>query len=162
MFKYFVSFIILTVVVACSKDMPLNVFDNDDLSKIAYSPTAFNLKIPTNFPQMDIPANNPLTTEGVELGRRLFYDPILSRDSSLSCASCHLSVGSFTDNLAFSKGVDGLNGSRSSMSLENIGFVNKGLFWDGRAKTLEEQALIPLKIRLKCIIFGKKRFPKSN
>ncbi len=144
MSKYILSFIIILFVIACGKDMPQTIVDTDDLGKITYSPTSFDLKIPPNFPKMDIPADNPLTTEGVELGRRLFYDPILSRDSTQSCSSCHLAVGSFTDNKAVSKGVDGLNGTRSAMSLENIGFVNKGLFWDGRVKTLEEQALLPV------------------
>ena len=93
---------------------------------------------------MDIPADNPLTEEGVALGRRLFYDPILSRDFTMSCSSCHLPEANFTDNEAFSKGVDGLPSRRSSMSLLNIGFNNNGLFWDGRVATLEEQALLPV------------------
>jgi cytochrome c peroxidase len=62
----------------------------------------------------------------------------------MSCSSCHLPAGSFTDNKAVSKGIDGIAGKRSSMSLLNIGYVNTGLFWDGRSKTLEEQALLPV------------------
>ncbi len=138
-------FIILTLIIAsCGDDKNIDIIDDNDLTNIAHSPKSFELKIPANFPKMDIPADNPMTVEGIDLGRRLFYDPILSRDSTLSCSGCHLSKAGFTDNFATSKGVDGINGTRSSMSLENIGFVNKGLFWDGRVITLEEQALLPI------------------
>lgn len=138
----YISLVLTLISASCGKDKPM--VDENDLTSIPSSPQPFTLKIPANFPKMTIPEDNPLTVEGIDLGRRLFYDPILSRDSSLSCAGCHLPKGSFTDNLATSKGVAGLNGKRSSMSLENIGFVNKGLFWDGRVQTLEEQALLPI------------------
>lgn len=114
------------------------------LADIPYNPTVYDLKIPKQFPEMDIPADNPMTTEGVELGRFLFYDKLLSANGTMSCASCHLPALNFTDGNATSKGVDNIAGRRSSMSLENVGFVNKGLFWDGRTKTLEEQALQPV------------------
>ena len=117
---------------------------DNPLAAISYNPTPLNLAIPTQFPKMDIPADNPMTTEGVELGRFLFYDKLLSANGTMACASCHLTDKSFTDGNATSKGVDGISGRRSSMSLENIGFVNKGLFWDGRTRTLEEQALQPI------------------
>ena len=141
-----ISIVFILFIAACGeKDTLVSPsIDDNDLTSIYFSPQSFNLKIPPNFPQMEIPADNALTTEGVELGKRLFYDPIFSRDSTMSCASCHLSVGGFTDNKALSKGVAGLDGFRSSMSLENVGFFNKGLFWDGHAKTLEEQALLPI------------------
>ncbi len=142
--KSLISFILFSLIMACGKDLPVVVTENDDLRTTSFAPHNYDLKIPSNFPKMDIPADNPMTTEGVELGRRLFYDPILSLDSSVSCASCHMTHGSFTDNTALSKGVAGTLGLRSAMSLENVGFVNKGLFWDGRVKTLEEQALLPV------------------
>jgi cytochrome c peroxidase len=116
----------------------------DNLSTIPYNPTTYDLQYSKNFPRMIIPADNPLTTEGVELGRFLFYDKLLSASGSMACASCHLPEGGFTDNQAVSKGIDGIAGKRSSMSLANIGFVNGGLFWDGRVKTLEEQAFLPV------------------
>jgi cytochrome c peroxidase len=93
---------------------------------------------------MAIPADNPMTAEGIDLCKRLFYDPILSSDSTISCGSCHNPAGSFTDNEAVSTGVGGLMGTRSSMSLINVGFLSKGLFWDGRSPTLEDQALHPI------------------
>ena len=125
---------------SCSSDNGNTV----DLSEIPFDPTSYELTIPDHFPQMIIPEDNQLTVEGVELGRHLFYDPILSIDFSMSCSSCHLPEGNFTDNEALSAGVDGTLGRRSSMSLLNIGFNNNGLFWDGRVATLEEQALLPV------------------
>jgi len=118
--------------------------DKAKLTDIAYDPEEYILDIPEGFPQMLIPEDNPMTVEGVSLGRHLFYDPILSIDSTQSCSSCHLIQSSFTDNLNVSVGVDGIAGQRSSMSLLNVGFHNNGLFWDGRVNTLEEQALLPV------------------
>lgn len=93
---------------------------------------------------MVIPDDNPLTIDGLLLGRHLFYDSILSIDSTLSCSGCHLSSGNFTDNQAFSTGVDNEMTPRSSMTLINVGFANTGLFWDGRSESLEDQALLPV------------------
>jgi len=108
------------------------------------APTPFEVNEPEQFPKMVIPADNPLTEEGVALGRRLFFDPILSKDSSLACASCHLPKGGFTDNQAVSTGVTGATGKRSAMALVNLGYNTNGFFWDGRVATLEEQALVPV------------------
>jgi cytochrome c peroxidase len=132
------------VVFSCKDDDTRPVPVDDDLTHIPYNPTTYNLVIPPGFPSMIIPAANPLTQEGVELGRRLFYDPILSFDSTISCASCHQLTGSFTDNLAFSPGVGKQLGNRSTMSLINVGFFDNGLFWDGRSPDLEEQAIHPV------------------
>ena len=115
-----------------------------DLEDINYDPTPYLMVQPTGFPIMPIPADNPMTQEGFELGRRLFYDVRLSKDNSMSCASCHLPELGFTDATAFSTGVDGEQTRRSSMSLVNVGYTTSGLFWDGRAETLEEQALQPV------------------
>lgn len=132
---------ILLTVAACSDD---DIMDPGDLSDIPYDPHPYEVPVPEGFPQLEVPANNPMTVEGVFLGRRLFFDPILSRDSSMSCSSCHLQAGSFTDNLALSEGIDGLSGRRSAMSLLNVGLYYRGLFWDGRSPTLEDQALEPV------------------
>lgn len=118
--------------------------EGGDLSEIIYSPTNYNLDYPAHFPKMIIPANNPITEEGVELGRFLFFDPILSADSTMSCATCHEPARSFTDGVAVSTGIRGLEGTRNSMSLINIGFTQNGLFWDGRVNNLEAQALMPV------------------
>ncbi|MBT8233836.1 MAG: cytochrome C peroxidase, partial [Saprospiraceae bacterium] len=107
-------------------------------------PTPFILSVPDSFPIFEQPGDNLMTSEGIDLGRHLFYDPILSKDSTMSCSSCHLPQGSFTDNLRVSQGVEGLPGTRSSMSLLNVGFHYNGFFWDGRSASLEEQALLPV------------------
>ncbi|MCF8238461.1 MAG: cytochrome C peroxidase [Saprospiraceae bacterium] len=129
---------------SCCKDEPQSDCTDCDLTGIPYNPTPYTVSIPADFPQLEIPATNPMTEEGIALGRRLFYDKRLSADSSMACASCHLPEFGFTDAKAFSTGVDGIMGKRSSMSLTNIGFAYHGLFWDGRAATLEEQALLPV------------------
>ncbi len=115
-----------------------------DLEYIAYDPQTYVIPKPTFFPEIPIPADNPMTKDGVQLGRRLFYDPILSADSTMSCSSCHLPEGSFTDNKKFSIGIDGIAGKRNSMSILNVAYVTDGFFWDGRAATLEKQALAPV------------------
>jgi hypothetical protein len=96
------------------------------------------------FPPMPIPADNPITTQGVALGRRLFYDPILSGDSTQSCASCHAQAFGFSDhNRRLSVGIDGIAGTRNAPALVNVGW-SELLFWDGRAGTLELQATEPV------------------
>jgi len=83
------------------------------------------------------------TPEQIDLGRYLFFDPLLSKDGSLSCASCHQPEQGFSDGLDRSIGITGKKVARSAPSLWNVAFVDK-LFWDGRAKTLEQQAQGPL------------------
>ena len=83
------------------------------------------------------------TPEQIDLGRFLFFDPLLSKDGSMSCASCHQPDKGFSDGLAKSVGVSGQQVSRSSPSLWNVGFL-KRLFWDARADSLESQAVGPL------------------
>lgn len=109
-----------------------------------FAPTPYKLDIPSHFPQMQIPSDNPLTVEGVELGRHLFYDKILSRDNSISCASCHHQINGFSDPNTFSVGVDGQLGTRQSMALVNLGWQNF-FFWDGRVATLEELVFHPVR-----------------
>ncbi|NQX92719.1 MAG: cytochrome-c peroxidase [Flavobacteriales bacterium] len=92
---------------------------------------------------MNIPADNPLTVEGIELGRFLFWEKDLSEDFSMNCASCHLPEASFSDPEQFSTGVTGAVGTRQSMALVNIGWSTQ-FFWDGRAMTLEEQIIDPI------------------
>ncbi|MEO0339755.1 MAG: cytochrome c peroxidase [Bacteroidota bacterium] len=108
-------------------------------------PEPYLLVEPAEVIKMQIPEDNPLTKEGIALGRKLFYDPILSLDSTQSCATCHQQHLAFTDGLAHSLGVLGEAGERSSISLVNVGYRYKGLFWDGRVQTLEEQSLHPVR-----------------
>ena len=138
--------ILLLFVLACQDDNMGDdgSGDSNNLTHISYDPSPYSLNAPSWFPPLDVPQDNPITVDGVDLGRHLFYDPILSADSTMSCASCHHLQGGFTDNLAVSTGIDGISGTRSAMSLANVGFFFKGLLWDGRATTLETQALLPV------------------
>lgn len=109
-----------------------------------WNPTPYNLVVPDGFPDMEIPEDNPLTEEGIKLGRRLFYDPILSADNTQACAGCHNQEFSFTDHgRQFSTGIDGQQGTRNAMSVINAGWMTH-LFWDGRDPSLEDQALEPV------------------
>lgn len=108
-----------------------------------YQTTPYMIVIPEGFPDMDIPENNPMTVEGVELGKKLFHDPILSKDGTQSCASCHLQSSSFSDPNRFSIGINGLQGSRNASAIINLGFTNH-FNWDGSASTLEEQGFEPV------------------
>lgn len=108
-----------------------------------FSATPYQLKIPQGFPQMIIPDDNPMTVEGVQLGRKLFYDEILSQDYTISCGSCHAPDAAFSDHRKFSLGVNGTPGNRQAMPLINLGW-SSGFFWDGRAATLEMQVLQPV------------------
>ncbi len=90
-----------------------------------------------------IPSDNLMTSEKVELGRLLFFDNRLSRDNSVACSNCHIPVLAFTDGQPVSTGISGLKGGRSAPTVINRGF-SKVQFWDGRAATMEDQALGPL------------------
>lgn len=110
---------------------------------VAYDPTPYQLEIPSHFPDMQIPVDNPMTVEGVALGKKLFYETKLSLDNSISCASCHSPENAFSDKNPVSTGVYGAQGTRQSMALVNLGWQTF-FFWDGRAKTLEQQILEPV------------------
>jgi cytochrome c peroxidase len=92
---------------------------------------------------MPVPEENPLTADKVALGRRLFAEPRLSRDRSLSCASCHDPKRAFTDGQPVAVGVFGRKGSRNVPTLINRGY-GASFFWDGRANSLEKQVLQPI------------------
>lgn len=118
--------------------------DDDDTIPYTYNPTYVTIPSPEGFPAMTIPADNPFTKEGIQLGKMLFFDPILSGDSTLACAGCHFQSFGFTDmGKKVSTGIDGISGSRNAMPLFNLGFMSS-FFWDGRAATLEELVLIPV------------------
>jgi cytochrome c peroxidase len=93
------------------------------------------------FIQATIINNEPANKE--ELGKLLFFDTILSGDSTISCASCHKPEFAFADSTATSRGVGGVQGSRNTPSAMNVA-LQRNFFWDGRAKSLEEQALAPI------------------
>lgn len=97
------------------------------------------------FPPMPENADNPVTVEGAELGRFLFYDPALSSDSSMSCATCHKQEFAFSDAPnAFSKGHNNKLTARNTMPLFNLAWCGE-YFWDGRASSIEQQIFEPVR-----------------
>jgi cytochrome c peroxidase len=92
---------------------------------------------------MPVPEANPLTRDKVALGRRLFFDKRLSRDGTLACASCHDPRLAFSDGRVVARGIHGAQGTRNAPALINRGY-GSSFFWDGRAKSLEQQALEPI------------------
>lgn len=123
--------------------------ESDSNTDEEYSPIYVDISIPTLFqnkliPPL-IPANNPLTTEGIALGKKLFFDPILSKDNSISCATCHNPSDSFTDIHTFSAGVNDSLGTRNAMPLFNLAWnFDERFAWDGKEFSLESQVLEPV------------------
>ncbi|NOQ76176.1 MAG: c-type cytochrome [Crocinitomix sp.] len=105
--------------------------------------SAYELEIPKGFPEPLIPEANALTQARVDLGRMLFFDPILSIDSSISCASCHDQSLAFADNRAITPGVEGRLAMRNAPTLANVVY-NPTFLFDGHLKTLEMQILVPI------------------
>ena len=105
--------------------------------------TPYRFKMSAVFPIPDLPRDNPLIEERVALGEKLFHETALSRDGTLSCASCHKADAAFTDPRRFSVGVRGQVGTRNGMPLFNLAWKNS-FFWDGRAPSLRAQALMPI------------------
>ncbi len=130
--KHFIGIYILVLLIlfftACRKDVAIQ------------EPL---LDVPSGFPIPLIPKDNPLTKEKIALGKQLFFDPILSKDSSISCASCHKPELAFTDGLMLAKGINGKQGKRNTQSLLNVAYEHN-FFREGSAKTLELQVLAPL------------------
>jgi cytochrome c peroxidase len=111
---------------------------------VAIAAEPYRLEIPLGLDEfVPIPADNPLTTEKIELGRRLFFDPQLSRDGTVSCATCHVPIRVFADAKAVATGVHGRVGRRNVPSLFNRAY-QRSFFWDGREDSLERQVLMPI------------------
>jgi cytochrome c peroxidase len=115
---------------------------------------AFTVKITTTPLYFEVPkgwpkptydfSKNPLTEEGFQLGRNLFYDPIMSKDSTISCASCHLQATGFAHvDHELSHGIDGKIGTRNSLALMNLAW-SKDFMWDGGVNHLDVQPINPI------------------
>jgi cytochrome c peroxidase len=112
-------------------------------------PTAYVLDVPEHFEQNliapVIPSKNPLTAEGIALGKRLFFDRKLSGDGTIACAHCHKVQNAFSDNRPVSSGVRNISGTRNAMPLFNLAWNYDDQFaWDGKELGLEEQAREPI------------------
>lgn len=119
---------------------------NEDMG---YEPSLKSLDIPQIFSENIIapviPSDNPQTIEGVALGKKLFFDRILSANGAQACASCHAPQNAFTDNTPTSDGIDGVFGTRNSIPLFNLAWnYNERFNWDGSALSLERQAEEPV------------------
>jgi cytochrome c peroxidase len=115
---------------ACEKEQPV-------------PPAEPLLAVPEGFPAPVFPEGNELTPERWALGKRLFFDPILSSDHSVSCASCHLPEMAFTDGKQFSEGVEGRLGTRNAPTLANVAY-HPYYTREGGVPTLEMQVLVPI------------------
>ncbi|GAB2601561.1 cytochrome c peroxidase [Spirosoma areae] len=112
---------------------------------IDYKPTPVTLRKPANFPALAYNLNqNPLTVEGVALGKALFYDPQLSRDTTVSCGFCHQQFAGFGhSDHPLSHGIGGKFGTRNVPGLQNLGW-DREFFWDGGVTNLDELPISPI------------------
>lgn len=140
-----ISFIAVTVLlVACKKD---ETEQQANTSAVKYDPTPYTLNH-AGFPAPPIADDNLLTIQGVQLGRMLFYEKMLSGNNTQSCGTCHQQQFAFTDTAKLSVGIHGLLGKRNSMTAVNMAWNTGGFFWDGRANLLRQQALMPIQDEL--------------
>lgn len=125
---------------ACKKE-------SKPIEAVAYSPTPLSVSVPafvkTYVGELKSPDDNQLTVEGVALGRKLFYEKMLSNDLTMSCGSCHKQEDGFDDKRQFSQGTNGAFGNRNAMAIINMAW-NTAFFWDGRRASLEGQAHDPV------------------
>ena len=139
--KYSIPFIILALSLSqCRKSEPIYSSSSESFKPtpiISASIFPRALGIPA------LPTDNPLTEEGVYLGRLLFYDRLLSADMSLSCASCHLQKNAFAEPKKTSVGIFGLPVKRNASALFNMAYSRK-FFWDGRQSRLANLVFEPI------------------
>jgi cytochrome c peroxidase len=124
----------LLLLTACRKEPSPPVLPETD---------EYSLRVPPGFPMPEIPADNALTKSRITLGRRLFYDPALSADSTRSCGSCHFLHLAFSDSTAVSFGIENRAGTRNTPTLANVAYQKK-LLREGGVPTLEMQILVPI------------------
>ncbi len=105
--------------------------------------TAAETNLTLGLPAVPVPEDNPMTDEKIELGKMLYFDKRLSKDGKISCATCHDPKMAWTEHTPTSTGIDGQVGGANSPTVINAAFA-PAQFWDGRAKSLEEQALGPI------------------
>ena len=113
------------------------------LASCAPEPSSDLLSELATWPQMEFPTDNEPDAQKIGLGERLFFDPIVSIDSSISCVSCHKEVYGFADDVAISPGVEDRLGKRNSPSLWNVGY-QPYFMREGGVPTLEMQVLVPV------------------
>jgi len=146
-FSYFVAdiaqiaFVLLVAFLATSCGAQRNPETASAAARLLGSPV--KISAPSGLPPAPIPADNGPTENSIALGRRLFYDTMLSSDDTLSCASCHRPDQYFADGLQVAKGVNGQSGARNTPTVLNAAY-SIAQFWDGRAASLEQQVGGPI------------------
>ena len=136
------SLLVPLVISQCKEDPVEPTPEPEPTEVVEYDATPYTLEYGA-FPEPNF-GDNPLTEQGVKLGRMLFYETMLSQDNSISCSSCHKQEDAFTDVRQFSEGVGGSLGKRQAMSVFNTAWHDNEFFWDGRAHLLRDQALLPI------------------
>ncbi len=110
---------------------------------VVYDSTLYSLDF-QGLPVIAAPPDNRLTVQGVRLGKMLFFETMLSKNGTQSCATCHQQKDGFSDIRQFSIGVENKPGKRQAMAIFNLAYHKNGLFWDGRAASIREQSLKPI------------------
>lgn len=128
--KYFVAIVGVGVVVA--------------IAIFASQGATYDWRLPSTYPEPQVPAHNPMSDTKVELGRWLFYDTRLSGNNTMSCATCHIQALAFTDGKNRSVGSTGTVHPRNSMSLVNTAYASRLTWANPSLDRLEDQALTPL------------------
>lgn len=126
------------LIIACKEEERSLVID------AVYDSTLYDFDFRPLPPPTSLSQDNLPTVEGVKLGRMLFYDPILSKNGTQSCSSCHVQANGFSDPRRFSVGINGDLGRRQSMPLFNLAWHLPGFFWDARVTLLRHQVLEPI------------------
>lgn len=138
----FIGFLVGASILSCKKDEPTPM--DPPQTKYEFDNTPYTLTYGSNMSNPDLPSDNPLTVAKVALGRRLFYENLLSGDGTMNCASCHVQADGFSDKNQFSTGIAGLQGGRQAMPVFNLAWHSNQFFWDGRADKLRDQAIKPI------------------
>ena len=133
--------LVIMLILSCGEDDPIQAEDPVEVIELDETPYSLDYG---SLPAPDLPEDNPLTQQGVVLGKMLFYEKMLSLDNSQSCAGCHNQKDGFSDTLQFSIGVEMMEGKRQAMSVFNMAWNTNEFFWDGRAHLLRDQALEPI------------------
>lgn len=151
----YTSIIFIFSTTSCIKDKKIET----NSTNIEWDKTPYIIQYPTFLNtannQVISPIDNPLTKAGVELGRKLFYEPMLSANNSQSCASCHIQANAFADTAQFSTGIYGDKGGRNAPPIFNLAYQESKpldsihrFFWDGSSINLERQSIVPIQSKI--------------
>src|SRR5438105_2353642 len=141
--KVRLTFVMVTLIVGATRQATPETPPISGAGPLARPKSLQQVGTPADATRAAIPPDNPQTPEKIALGQRLFFDGRLSADGSVACSTCHDPARAFTDGKPTSIGIKGRVGQRNAPTILNA-LYNKTQFWDGRAKTLEEQAALPI------------------